>query len=437
MILYIAFLAMDKDIISPAFLFTAPFCVAVIFAALYRKKWDLNIHLNTMLVLLLGCFLFVLTCFIVHYTVGKNIRKRIRNGMIESVYESSNTVVPIKIEAWKIVLFIVIQLISVYIVSMDMRRVVGKYGISGDFTNIMYYFREYHMHSDYDVALSSIASNLRLFSIAGCYIWIYVLLNNFLCKKHKSNSILLIVSIVLGVINSIVLGARGEAIQLFVAVVVLYFFLQKKYNHWKAKVNFKQIFLITIMIGSIIFAFKFSGELLGRNTSTISAVDEVAKYFGAEIKNLDIYLEGHVKGTQISGSQTFGVILGWIDNKLGLDWNIETVLPFNKVNGISLGNVYTIFYPLIYDFGYLGIFILIPIIACFSQLLYEYALLEKSNKLINLRIIVNSYVLFLVVFSFFGERFFSYILNISFIKYILIWSIMIWFNTKLRVKIKA
>jgi hypothetical protein len=68
--------------------------------------------------------------------------------------------------------------------------------------------------------------------------------------------------------------------------------------------------------------------------------------------------------------------------------------------------------------------------AIIVQLIYEYAHVDKKNDKISFRVILNSYVLSLVVFSFFGERFFSAIVNFTFIKYIIVWLIMIWFLPK-------
>ena len=137
------------------------------------------------------------------------------------------------------------------------------------------------------------------------------------------------------------------------------------------------------------------------------------------------------------GEQTFSVLLTWIDAKYGMGWNIDSILAFRRVNGISLGNVYTLYAPLVYDFGYIGAMIMIMTMAVFSQCLYENVLVEKKGKIINGKIILNSYILFLLTFSFFGERIFSSILNFSFYKYILIWLFMMWFVTKVHFKIKT
>ena len=136
------------------------------------------------------------------------------------------------------------------------------------------------------------------------------------------------------------------------------------------------------------------------------------------------------------GEQTFSVLLTWIDEKYGMGWNIKSILTFRRINGISLGNVYTLYAPLIYDFGYVGAMIMIVVMAALSQYLYENVLLTKNSKVINGKIILNSYILFLVAFSFFGERVFSSVFNFSFYKYILIWLFMIWFTTKVHFKVK-
>ena len=297
------------------------------------------------------------------------------------------------------------------------------------------------MFSDKNVSLSSLSSNIRLFSIAVSYIWIYILCNNFIGKLKNKKMIPMLISVVLGVANCVILGARGEAIQLIVSVFVIFVFLQKKYHGWKSNIKFRQILIAGIILFAVMYGFKASGDMLGRSSVknyNISAIDELAKYLGAEIKNLDIYLEKPFSSMQdaVPGSQTFGYSLGWLSNLFGLDWKIGGELPFQKVNGISLGNVYTVFYAYIYDFGYIGLIFLTLLMAALSQLIYEHSIVERKKAKINFRIIVNSYVLFLVTFSFFGERFFTYVINISMIKYLIIWKLMIDFCVGKKFRIK-
>ena len=431
LVLFIAYKTMGKDLMSPAFLYTAPFCIALLCGVVYADKWSLDLHFNTFITILLGAFLFVLVCTIVHFSYGKRLLIISRR--------KDNQCVPINVESWKITLIIIIQCISLYVVIGSMRTSLAQYGISGNLSLLMYYFRSYSLFSEYSVGISGLATNLRLFSIASCYIWIYIFVNNRVLKIKTRNEILLIISFGLGIANSVILGDRGEALQLIFALVSVWFFIKRKHNNWKANIKFKQIIVLMAGLLFMLVIFKSTGDLLGRSSViavTTSAIDEVAKYLGAEIKNLDLFLNEKHSNPVVFGEQTFSVLLTWIDEKYGMGWNIKSILTFRRINGISLGNVYTLYAPLIYDFGYVGAMIMIVVMAAFSQYLYENVLLTKNSKVINGKIILNSYILFLIAFSFFGERVFSSVLNFSFYKYILIWLFMIWFTTKVHFKVK-
>lgn len=52
-LLVFEFLYNKKDIMEPAFLFCASFAIASFVACIYANKWNLNLHLNTFLVILL------------------------------------------------------------------------------------------------------------------------------------------------------------------------------------------------------------------------------------------------------------------------------------------------------------------------------------------------------------------------------------------------
>lgn len=222
-VLFVAYKAMGKDLMSPAFLYTAPFCIALLCGAVYADKWSLELHFNTFVTILCGAFLFVLICTIVHFSYGK--------WLLKTSKKKDNRCTAINVESWKIVLTIIVQCISLYVVVGSMRASLAKYGISGNLSLLMYYFRSYSLFSEYSVGISGLAINLRIFSIAACYIWIYVFVNNRILKIKAKNEILLIISFGLGIANSVILGARGEALQLIFALVVIWFFIKRKNNN--------------------------------------------------------------------------------------------------------------------------------------------------------------------------------------------------------------
>lgn len=432
-ILFLAYVAMSKDITSPAVLFIAPFVAACLCASVYADKWQLNMCIDTFITIAFGCLEFFVVALIIHNTKKHSNKRRMLNR---------NEVKPmvISVSIIKIIPIIFIQALSLYVVIKSMRQTLSGYNISGSLRLIIYWFREYHMFSKYNVNISSLASNLRLFSIAVSYYWIYILCNNIIVKKQCRYWLWLVFGIILGFCNSVILGARGEAIQLIVAIFAIYCILKGKYNNWKPNIKFKQMFVIALSALVLMITFKSSGELLGRNAIVdygVSAIDEVAKYLGAEIKNLDIYLNNRETWKQASfGNYTFGNIISWCSNLLGFEYENISYLPFQKVNGISLGNVYTLFYSYINDFGFLGNYILVGIMAILSQVFYENMSIRKSQKYINIGIIFYSYIAFLISFSFFGERFFSRLINISMIKYLLIWNFMLFYMDKFKLQIK-
>lgn len=93
---------------SPAFLYTAPFCIALLCGAVYADKWSLELHFNTFVTILCGAFLFVLICTIVHFSYGK--------WLLKTSKKKDNRCTAINVESWKIVLTIIVQCISLYII---------------------------------------------------------------------------------------------------------------------------------------------------------------------------------------------------------------------------------------------------------------------------------------------------------------------------------
>ncbi len=428
-LLYAAYFFMNKELMSPPVLFIGPFLIATIFAAVYREFWKLDLHLNTFLVLFGGCFVCLLACISYRYSsFGRRTRARARE-------QAQKTTSPeqINISTWKVVAFVLVQIISVFTIAMDMRKLTSQYGISGNFSTVMYWFRHYHMFSEDKINLSSLASNLRMISVYGSYIWIYTLCHNKTYKYKTVNAVWMLVSVILSVVCAMMVGARGDAFDIFVAIFVMFFALWQMKGGRRHRINFRKMAILVAAVTVALFSFKALGDMAGRNavesskanSVTNSAIYTMAFYFGAEIKNLDIYLAAPFhRGAEVFGGQTFAGILGWLSGTFGLGWNVEVYLPFQSG---GTGNVYSTFYPFIYDFGYTGVVVLTAILAVVSQMLYERSKLNGRNTAINFNMLIYSYISGPIVFSFFGEAFFTSILSTGFIKVIFLWKFMIWY----------
>lgn len=82
-------------------------------------------------------------------------------------------------------------------------------------------------------------------------------------------------------------------------------------------------------------------------------------------------------------------------------------LPFKSINGYSLGNVYTTFYPWLYDFGYSGIFVLTMVMGIISETIYLYAKIQKNNHKHLICILIYGYISSFLFLSFFSNKFYE------------------------------
>ena len=417
---YVSFIYNKKDVIAPAVVFCFGFLFQSIWAVAYAKKWDLGLHINTFLTIFLGVLEFIVTCIIIkklYYKYKKNER---RYSKIEKI----------EIESWKKKAFIIF---SSFVILINLYFIIIL--VNGDITNIAESITKYNKALKFGESafgkMPFIVNNLRIVVIYSGYWFLYVIINNYLCERIIKKDELVI--IILCLIASIITGSRGDAFMILISGIVFFLIISNRKNKFKTIFDFKKIKMISIIGAVFLLTFLLFANLLGRKEKT-NMIDYLSIYCGAEIKNLDFYLqEDKVDNNRIIGSQTFYSILYSYGNRFDSE-NIgkyKLDLPFREVNGYNLGNVYTTFYPYIYDFGYVGVFILIFIMAAISQLIYEKIFYLKI-KVPSLVILVYGVIFSSLLFSFFSNKFYEYIFSIGFIKMIITWMICGYFFCRLK-----
>ena len=174
--------------------------------------------------------------------------------------------------------------------------------------------------------------------------------------------------------------------------------------------------------------FVLYAKIMGRNMQSNSIFDYLSVYLGAEVKNLDLFLQekNNIEKNTIWGSQTFIAIIATWGKKIGFNGYHEYKLdlPFRSVNGVGLGNVYTTFYPYIYDFGYIGCIVLVAIMAILSQVCYEIIKKIRGKKNVQICVLIYGVIYSCLLLSFFSNKFFENIFSMNFIKYIVIWFLL-------------
>lgn len=419
----ISFFVFKKDIISPAFIFSLGFTIASVFAVIYAKKWELGLHLNTFLVISLGVAEFLTVSYAVHFIFKKINEKKIKESSQSSCEKNESGYIKVNriMECLYLIFILIISSVYLYYI---VKSVDGNFS---SFTSVFEAMSKYDSvlkFSDQSISLPFIITNLELLVIASGYWFIYIAINNYLYTKKVN--IVEIFIIIVSIVSSMLSGSRTVAFMMLFAAITIFIVLMQKKKNDNNIFTFKFARNILILGCIFISVFYFSAMAWGR-----VAKDDKMYYFaiycGAEIKNLDMFLQDDFVGNnKIWGSQTFYSIVQTLIKKVGINdhQGYKLDLPFRNINGLNLGNVYTTFYPYIYDFGYIGEFWLVLIMAIISQLVYELTKNAKQKNYPSLSILVYSNIVNCLILSFFSNKFYENIIAMDMIKKIIFWTIL-------------
>ncbi|MCT3408177.1 hypothetical protein DM475_04320 [Lactobacillus helveticus] len=407
---YIAYYLNKKSLVSPPILFSGGLTVASIIAWINEKKWNLQLDYRTFFVITLGVLEFIAVAYIIGFLFNTLIS--------ESLDKKSK--VYIKIPAYvkkrfKVVL--IIQILFVFLGIITIKRITGISNLVSA-TNYVNYvqngFIQGHLNFPaYFVILLVFNSSAGM--MAG-----YVFIEDIVVNKKFNWP--LFFSVLIGFATPILTGARGDSILFLISLAILSYFIVKEQVSWSST-NTKYIVWGSISAFLFIFVFEWSASLVGRNIESINLGDYISTYCGAEIANLNEFIKTRqfpIKG-EIFGQQTFVNILPTLSRLFGFEVpEYKLDIPFQILNGHNTGNVATIFYSWLYDFGYMGVFVLSMVASIISEICYKLANKNYGFRIIKL---VYGYIGALLVLSFFSNRFFEN-LNINFVYMILFWIVL-------------
>jgi len=409
-LLILSFWINRGDIISPSFVFSASFLFACVWAVAYAEKWSLDLHKNTYLVITLGVLEFNVVCFLIRCSF--NIIKRSKDYWVRT------EVKPITIQKEKYILYWLFELLTISLTILFLLR-------SGGGTSLASAIFSYRFGDSSDsVAMPSYISAMRTCVNASAYWFSYVFANNFVVNKKIDTYAL--AAMLLAVLNTISVGSRGNIVYVMLATIVIFIIIKNKSaENSGEKIRIKYVIAVVALLAVIALSYQSIGNLLGRG-STANVMDYLATYCGAEIKNLDIMLQEDIFHQSARfGEQTFINLYKWIGPKFGIK-DVEFALTFLSVNGYNLGNVYSIFYPFIYDFGYPGVAAMVFLMAFICQFLYEKIRRKKNVETVETKTVAYGYIFSAVLFSYFSNKFYEQIFSAVFL-----YSLVFWFLFKL------
>lgn len=423
------------DYFYPPVIFSFMFFISSLICAFNLKKYNITISALTVIIIISAILIFTL--------VGIYFRS-ISTRMKDNLDKPS----AIKINTIYYIILILVQIVSIIFFVKYLYNLTAAYagagypnvpsdmtGMIGLYDNLTKFWPDIYNHLA--VKTPFLYSLTNPLSSAGEYLCIYIAVNNYFAKDSINKFTYIIVF--LAVVRILLNGSRTPLFRIITFVLFLIFYFSFKCGKFRLG-NIKFLLKIVGILVLAIVLFYFLQFIIGRKVENMTFGNSFFTYAGAPLLNLNnslmhqniSFFEG-VNNTHIFGGQVFYNLYSYLSKLLKITIDNSSILTFAySDNGIETGNVYTMFYPIIYDFGYFGIFIFTTIEATYYCYFYNKNLFGILKNGINFSLFIYAYLFNDLVMSAFSNRFYGTVFDAPFIKMVIVAWIMTIFINKIK-----
>ena len=403
-----------RDFSDPAFIFCLAFFAFEFICFLGGASNDVVLIPETVLIISFGFLCITCVSAFAHRNQGYYELLSVDSN---NVYDLNNVVVAI---------VILIQLLTIIsFIDYISRLSLAYRGYEESLTEIINTYDKLSKFNTTQMeALNIKPSNIynRTNLVSNCvpYVILFISINNFVIERRIR--LLQLVSVALFAINTVLTGGRSGLFAMFTFALIEFMIIsfRKVVKNKGGTRLVLRIIVMTIIVGVLLILVM---KLMGRGLPSDLA-HYIYVYFGAPIDNLDNYIASgaKMKHTDVPGEYSLnGVYRYFYDKKLLYSvGRITDVLPFvTSANGKNAGNVYTMFYFWLIDFGYLG---LLPMMMLYSICyVYTYRRIFRNHKgRFNYSLFLYSFMINSLLMSPFSNRFYEDIITVSFVKKLIV-----------------
>ncbi len=295
---------------------------------------------------------------------------------------------------------------------LEIRRIGG---VSGDFFTTMNRFHAINSYSTREEGRLPWALN-QMISVVRVLVLLYgfhlIRFYDVLSFVQKGINIFIIGFCLFALLLT---GGRAGAVNQLIGCFMIFHLLriQKdgKYKPYRLKILLR----ITLILVLVMVAFFLTKNLVGRasRNETMNPVDYISYYTGSQYICLDQYLQKPPSRSIIFGKETFYMLNSFLIKYKLVEYPPYIVhLEFRPVGAGYRNNVYTFLRSYHFDFGMTGTFIFHSGSIIFLSVFYEYA--KKKHG--NLGILIFGQMYYVIVMSFFAERFYLSVFSVNHIK---------------------
>ena len=420
------------DYFHPSVIFCAVFTASELLCVFFQKSYAITIYPVTVIVLSCGFAIFTL----IHWLYARKIsREPVQYKPLKKI----------EISSWLIYPLIAAQIVAVVAFVVYLRRLSFAY--DGEARSLSEMINLYDTMTKFwqkqflklAVPVPMPYRVLNPFVHAGGYICVYAFVHNWVAERKIDWRCLISVGMlcVLIFLN----GSRSPLLRVLTMVLILYYILG--YRNGVFKRGDGKVFLKTAaFVIPAIVVLVLMVKIMRPGVKIADLGDYVFIYAGAPVVNLNNWLikaSGKAHLTRIGG-QTFRYMYNYLGKWTG-NKKMQTYASINKfafsANKKEIGNVYTCYYLLIYDFSYIGAVVMTVVMAWYYT--HQYSRFVTAQKLFRFdpQLYIYAYLFNDLVMSFFSARFYETTVNPDFIKFVFASFIIYWiwrFSLKIQKK---
>ena len=161
----------NQDLSSPSVAFTIPFGVAAINLIANIDRWDVNLSIHGVVLIIAGILSFILGCFTITLLNNPQKIKRV------SYIKTDKSRKPIVIDNLVWVILTVIQIFALLYCARRIASVSRSYGYSGNILSLIGGFKRLGGTLE-NISLGTVGNFLYLYASTSGYIWIYLAVYN-------------------------------------------------------------------------------------------------------------------------------------------------------------------------------------------------------------------------------------------------------------------
>lgn len=404
----ISFIKDKCDVLSPSFIYSICLSSFCLLAALYTDIWDLPMHFNTALIIVIMSITFLMGGNLADFCCQIN----------DNIIKPQTTIAKGFFIAWPAwILCVILLAYFIYLNYLDFINLAAQVTRETDFAKMLTPFINGLNHQE--ILLPRWNSYRMRFATGMAYLSFFAIWINVMAKQYKE-IMKWSIFIFLYCPFIILMGGRQLFMYLIIYALISGFLVYRKMHDNKYSIK-KELSCIGLAIVLFLCCFLGVGLFNGKIESDASFLKVLVHYAGTNISAFDVYVnEMALPDTQYVGTTTLTSIYNFM-YKYG--FNVphfsQYITLFTSFGPVTT-NVYTAFYRYIHDFGYFGCGMVMFLLGFFYTYLYRKV---YYYGLRNWMILIYSSIVYPIFLIGREERFFNEILsvwNLSFIVEVLI-----------------